>query len=523
MNEQLQVLKGKFAELYGSYTTKQKAIAGATFLFLVISLSLWVYFASRPEFVPLFRNSLSVEEVGQVKAELESKGVQFKLSEDGRNILVPRKDAPGLTVDLAAAGLPKGSNISLDIFENMGFGITERQFDVAERDVLQNHLAKLIKGFSGVTDSRVMITLPKEQLFLSNQEGTATASILLQLEPGMKLDQKKINTLYHFVSKTVPNLPIENIVITDQYSNMMEYVNAEGSDIGMTAYEQQRSIERRVQEDIQRDLLNMLGTIIGMDKVYVYTKVRLNFDKVKEDQRLFEPVDEENQEGIAIMVEKIQKTFSGTNAEVGGVPGTGETDVPQYPGGAQGQGKSEMEEVEERVNREVNRITRDIVRSPYFIEDLTINVGVDLPADSPDAETTKEAIEEILKNVVRSAISKEVDDNYIADRIKVVAQPFQGKPEPVQMEDNTLLYYALAALAGAIMIGGIVYFIMRRKRKRKEEDTAVLQVDEAGEKEIPDLEYTETEEVMARKQLEKLAKQRPEEFANLLRVWLQED
>lgn len=523
MNEQLQALKGRLSELYHSYTTKQKIIAAATFLFLVVSLSLWVYFASRPEFIPLFRNSLSIEEIGEVKAELESKGVQFQLSEDGRNILVPRKDAPALTVDLAAAGLPKGSNISLDIFENMGFGITERQFDVAERDVLQNHLAKLIKGFSGVSDVRVMITLPKEQLFLSSEAETATASILLQLEPGTKLDQNKINTLYHFVSKTVPNLPIENIVITDQYSNMMEYVNGEGSNMGLTAYEQQRSIERRVQDDIQRDLHNMLGTIIGMDKVYVYTKVRLNFDKVKEDQQLVEAVDKENQEGIAISVEKIQKTFSGTSSESGGVPGTGETDVPQYPGNEQGQGKSEMEEIEERVNREVNRISRDIERSPYFVEDLTINVGVDLPADSQDAETTKEAIEEILKNVVRSAISKEVDDQYISDRIKVVAQPFQGKQVPLQNNESMVLYYILAGVAGAVLIGGGVYRLMRRKKQRAQEETLLPSNEPLAEAEIPDIEYTETEEVIARKQLEKLAKQRPEEFANLLRVWLQED
>lgn len=523
MNEQLQLWKGKILDLYHSYTTKQKLMAASIFLFLAISLSLWVYFASRPEFVPLFSNALSTEEIGQVKAELESKGVQFQLAEDGKNILVPRKDAPNLTVDLAAAGLPKSSNISLDIFENMGFGITERQFDVAERDVLQTHLSKIIKGFSGVTDVRVMITLPKEQLFLQAQEETATASILLQLEPGTKLTQDKINTLYHFVSKTVPNLPIENIVISDQYSNMLEYVNSDNSDLGLTAYEQQRAIERRVQEDIQRDLHNMLGTIIGMDKVYVYTKVRLNFDKVKEDQKLFEPVDKENQEGIAISVEKVQKTFSGTGAESGGVAGTNEGDVPQYPGNATGQGTSEMEEVEERVNREVNRISRDIVKSPYFVEDITINVGVDLPPDSPDVETTTEAVQTILSNVVRSAINKEVDDNFIKDRIKVVAQPFQGKTDTVQPKEQPILLYSLAGAGIAAVIGGLLWFFMRRKKKKEITQEEVIDTENI-ETEIPDLAYNqESEEVIARKQLEKLAKQKPEEFASLLRTWLQEE
>ena len=61
-----------------------------------------------------------------------------------------------------------------------------------------------------------------------------------------------------------------------------------------------------------------------------------------------------------------------------GTVGTGETDIPTYPA-AGGDGGSESERLEERINYEVNRITKEIAAQPYRVEDLTINVGVEPP------------------------------------------------------------------------------------------------------------------------------------------------
>jgi len=532
MNEQLQLYRGKIQELYQSFSKKQKIAIAATFLFLVISLSLFVYYASKPEMIPLFSNALSEQEVGEIKAELDSKGyTTYSLSEDGRNILVPRKDAPGLTVDLAAAGLPKGGNISLDIFsQNLGFGASDRQFDVVERDAMQNEIAKVIKGFSGVRNAQVMITLPKENLFLQEQTETATASILLDLQPGTQLNQKQINTLYHFVSKTVPNLPLENIVITDQYSQILERADQDDN-YGMTEYEQQRKIKRQIESDIQRDLQNMLGTIIGRDKVFVYTYVKLNFDKVKTKANLVEAPNTESNEGIAISVEKIQKTFNGSTADPGGVSGTGATEVPGYPGnGISEMATTESEELETRVNNEVNRISKDIIESPYVIEDLTLNVGVEPPnaQDPASLGNIEQEIRKILGNVVRAALEKDnqqLTDDFINNRITVVARQFDGKPKAETPEPglNPIILYSLAAVA-VLVIAGLVIYLIRRRRKDNQVDMEAIETVNNIETDIPDLEYAnDSDEVIARKQLEKLAKQRPEEFANLLRTWLQED
>lgn len=74
--------------------------------------------------------------------------------------MVPRKDAASITVELAAQGIPKNGSISYEVFsQNMGFGTSDRQLDVIERDAMQNELRNLLTRIDGVQNAEVMISL----------------------------------------------------------------------------------------------------------------------------------------------------------------------------------------------------------------------------------------------------------------------------------------------------------------------------------------------------------------------------
>src|SRR5690606_8211454 len=131
-------------------------------------------------------------------------------------VSVPAEQVSNLKVSLAADGIPESGNVNYSIFsENMGLGMTDRHFDVVERDAMQNELAGLIKQIDGVNEANVMITLPKENIWITEEEQVATASIVVKGDPGFQLDQKQVNGLYHLISKSVPSLPAEEIVIMD--------------------------------------------------------------------------------------------------------------------------------------------------------------------------------------------------------------------------------------------------------------------------------------------------------------------
>ena len=84
--------------------------------------------------------------------------------------------------------------------------------------------------------------------------------------------------------------------------------------------------------------------------------------------------------------------------DTGGVPGTGSTDVPGYPG-TSNSGNSTSEKNSKTVNYEVDRITNDIISTPYVVKDVSINVGIEPPVrDDPNSLTaeTKTAIQNAL-------------------------------------------------------------------------------------------------------------------------------
>src|SRR5699024_5460842 len=104
---------------------------------------------------------------------------------------------------------------------------TYNDFKLMYIDAMNMERANLIKSIDGVEDAEVMITLPEQSVFVSDQGEEASAAIVLHTEFGYEFKGNQIESLYHLVSKAVPNLPPENIVIRNQY---LEYFDLQESE-----------------------------------------------------------------------------------------------------------------------------------------------------------------------------------------------------------------------------------------------------------------------------------------------------
>lgn len=528
MNERLALYREQAKNFLDRFSTKQKWMISAIFLFLIISLGLYIYVASRPVYVPLYDQKLSEQEVGVIKQELESLKIPYRITGNGTQIEVPQVEAQNVVVDLAAKGIPSTGSISSEIFKGAGtFGITDRQFDVLEKEAVQQELQNMLERVRGVQSAQVMITLPEENVWITDKPENATASVIVEVAPGTQLNDQQIKSLYYLVSRSVEKLPIENITITDQYSNLLELTDSDANGQTLTTYQQQEKIKTEVERKIQQNLYNLLGTLMGRDKVIVQAAVNMNFAKENREEKLVTPVDEENKEGIIISAEKLSKTFSGQGAPPAGATGTGATDVPSFPGGGQQGANSEYEELEDRVNREVNRINRNIVESPYKIEDITINVGVEPPNGGQLDQQTIDNIKQVLRNVVRVTISSKdvaLTDELIDQRISVFPREFSGKV--VAEEQSALNSYILygAGVLALLALAAVAFMIYRRRKQQAVIEEELPDLPPPMPFEVPDLAYNEdSDEVVIRKQLDKLARSKPDEFVTLLRTWLAED
>ncbi|MEG0471275.1 MAG: flagellar basal-body MS-ring/collar protein FliF [Solibacillus sp.] len=531
MNERFTKIKSDSTSFWQSRTKNQKgAIIGA--IIGVIALAgILTYYSTRTTMAQLFPE-LPAAEVGRITEALGAQGVAYEVANGGTTILVPEEQVDNLKVALAAQGYPDSGEIDNSFFTtNAGFGMTDNEFDVIKKAATETDLANLIRKFDGVKDANVMITLPDAGVFLKDAPGEATAAIVLNTAPGHKFSDDQIKGLFNLVSMSIPNLPKDNITIMNQYSEYYDLAAAENGNGGLDSVTGQMEVKKTIERDLQRQVQQMLGTLIGQDKVVVNVSADIDFKKENRQEDLVKPVDEENMAGIEISTQRITETYSGGVGADGSPEAENATDnFVDYVEGTTGNG--DYERVEETINNDVNRIHREIQESPYKIRDLGIQVMVEPPVADDAAslpEDVRADIEQILSTIVRTSLDQEaagnLTDEELANRVVVSVQQFHGNTTNETAPESVIPWWVWV-IGGVLLVAIallVVYVLRARKRKQQEEEQDIIERQQQLI-EVEDIsEEKETEATVRRKQLEKMAKDKPEDFAKLLRSWIAED
>jgi len=531
VNELLRKYNENLLNFWRSLEKRQRIMLISTILILLTSISIYTYIATRTKYELAFVG-VNEKQSGLIIKKLDELTIPYQLSAGGANISVPEAQVAKVKVTLAQEDVLGSGNIYNKFWNSASYGMTDSQFQILERGAIEQELRDLIvNGIHGIKDANVMLTIPKEKVFYSEDNQKATASIIVDLAPGTELNQNQIKSMYDLISKSVPNLPVENITIVNQYSESLEYMNQNqnNSTINMTVFDQQRKIQSDFQTDIKKQLEQMLDKVLGSDQAIVTVFAKMNFDQQKTVENLKEPV--VDGKGIARSIEKIQENSSGLGSTPGGVAGTGNTQVPGYQAGTSK--NDTYSHAEERINYDVNEITKEIVSSPYRLEDLSINVAINLADDTnPNSKAgqTKLAIQNLIKPIVSAALTNQkqntqtVNPQLIDSKISIIAHPFQGTTNKVQNVQsssgmNPYLLYTLIGLS-VFAVGGVGFTVVSRRKKKRNE--MVEEEFQPNEVKLPEFDFTPnlTEEMVLNKEIQKLANKKPEEFAKLIRTWL---
>ncbi|MEK3722160.1 flagellar basal-body MS-ring/collar protein FliF [Paenibacillus sp. FSL H8-0034] len=526
MNENLTQFWNKITQYWNQFSKTQKITFVSTVVLVLLTIGIISYNFSKTEYA-LAYTDLQATDAAAIKTYLDGAKIPYQLSEDGKSIGVPRSEVANVKLAVESQGINKSGNIGYGVFnQNSTFGTTDKEFNVKYVNAIQGELQQLINSNSAVSSSKVLISLPEETVFLpkGTEKEKATASVVLNMKPGYSLDQAKVDTMYNLVSHSIKGLPVENITISDQNGELLEYSKGKGKITNTSMATQNFEINNQFKNDIQKNVQQMLATLLGKDKVIVQVFSTMNFDQTNTKEQLVTAPNVVDQKGLEISVQEIQKNYnSDGSSAAAGVPGTGQSDVPGYPGSNNG-GTAKSEELQKTVNYEVNRITNDIVATPYIVKDLTINVGIEPPnPEDPNSLTqeTKDAVQRILVNVVRAALAdnkQTLTDDDLTKKVTVFAHTF-ARPNATAVSSNAMLLYGgLGGLALALLVLGGYLLVRRRRLKREAEEELAL---EPAKVEFPTIDIDNvTNDNQVRKQLETLAKRKPEEFVNLLRTWL---
>jgi len=512
-------------------------LIAVTILILAISLTA-VTLLNRKTYTVLYTN-LTPGDAGEILEKLSEMRIDAK-PQGSDTILVP-SDLVDLTrMELAAQGFPKSSS-NLDILQRgTGFGVTEEDKAIYRRYQLQEDLQNAIKTFSSIDDARVALFIPRESVFvIENQSLQATASVLINIKSGQTLSPGNVKAISELVQKSVPNLKAENVSVIDSNMNLLSVQQ----DLDERVILDQIHMQEHVSNRLARQVTDLLQPVFGIGNVMTTVNAVLNFDENIIDSIRFEPL-EDTTKGIIANIDTIREISRNTITE-GGEAGTGNNagGIPVYP-------VMETEDIvyeknSERIVYEINTIKEHLHKAKGTIEKLSVSVVLD------SNTTAGQNYTESVVNIISNAIG--VDPEFIT----VENLPFNGVNQLTDTwEDyNQLVLRAqqvenlrfIAVYAAAIIFALIIFIVLIKKGKPKNKQEAVNQmfpsldrngvqkksqktinpedfIESINESLAEDLEpYIETKKDIQRSSAEKNIERNPELAATIIKSWLAED
>lgn len=522
MNEKVVQYRNRMFGYWQNFSRNQKIMLVSAAAGLILVIILLTNMFSRTQYEVAFQN-LDATDSAAIMAYLDGSGVPYKLEAGGTSIAVPVADATKVKVEVGSQGMVQNGSIGFDSFDSGAsqFGMTDNEFDVRYRNALNGEVQQLLNGMQGVQRSNVLINLPQESVFINpDEQEQASASITMSFVPGFRPTQEQIDGYYNLVKTAVPNLAVADITISSQQGELVASSKVGGgSALASSAVDAQFQIQRKYESELKRSIQSFLGTMVGMDNLVINVTSTMNFDQTVSKENLVTPLENNNNEGVKISEQVDSATSTGTSGASGGVTGTGETDVPGYQA-VDGADSSTSETTSRTTNWDVNRIQRDIVSAPYVVKDLMIGIGVQ---EGALPEANREVVMSFLTEMVRSQLVQSgqniADDALIARKVQLISQPFVESADP-GATGGIPLGWGIGIGAAALALGGAAVFVLMRRRKQAAL-AAEQEMVQPPKVELPTIDLDQvTTESQVRKQLEQLAKRKPEDFVNLLRTWL---
>ncbi|WP_107691421.1 flagellar basal-body MS-ring/collar protein FliF [Campylobacter concisus] len=305
----------QISQIYQKLSLKQKIIAASSIVLVVAFLVFLTLYKSKNEnfagYSVLFEN-ISPNDSALILDQLNKDGIKYKLANEG-TILVPTSDVYKERIAVATLGIPKESKIGFEIFDKQEFGATDAEQRVKFQRALEGELARTIESLSSIQKATVRIAIPKESVFTERQ-ALPTASIVVELKPGVSLNAKQIFGIKNLVAASITNLSTENVKIVNQDGVAL---GDEDGEFDSDAIAQQIRYKREFENNYEQKIVNVLAPIVGgADKVVAKVNIDFDFDKKDTKSEVYDP------NNVVRSESNIEEKRQGSAPnEVGGVPG----------------------------------------------------------------------------------------------------------------------------------------------------------------------------------------------------------
>ena len=412
----------------------------------LVVMSLWL---KSPDYQLLYAN-LSNEDAGAVVEKLKSQKVPYEITNNGRTIRVASDMIHEVRLQLASEGLPEGSDVGLEIFEDTPLGMTDFIQKLNFQRALQGELTRTINSLDAVSQARVHLVIPKDNLF-RKEKPKGKASVTLKIKSGKSLSEGQIQGIVHLVSASVGSIKASDVVIVDLKGNLLSGDKESSREAMVSASNFKHKL--RVEKELQAKIIKMLEEALGTGNIIAKVSTDLDFEQVERTEEIFDPdsqvVRSENQ---------ISESSTGATPP-GGIPGV-QGLVPNGEDGTGAAGQAAQRNKSNALfNYEINKVVKRVSKPVGEITKLSVAVMIDgtFTGDPPEYKPrTQEEMDKYLE-IVKSAVGfdQERGDVIKVENIQFDRSQFDEEKEALAQAEQI----EMAIEIGKLVVG-LIFLIL---------------------------------------------------------------
>jgi len=239
---------------------------------MLASMVAIVVWASKTRYDVLYTD-LNKEDSRKIAILLEEKKIPYQFSNDGKTISIPEDLVGVWRLEIAKIGTTFSGTVGYEVFDKQSFGTTSYVQKVNKQRALEGELIKTISYIQGVKRARVHITIPESSPFVAEKKAPS-ASVVLELNPGVSLTPAEIKGVASLVASSVEEMRAENVVILDDRGKKL----SENIGDSLTALTSNRmALESQLNQKFERQIEDILGKVVGDGKVVAKVTVDMDF------------------------------------------------------------------------------------------------------------------------------------------------------------------------------------------------------------------------------------------------------
>jgi flagellar M-ring protein FliF len=433
-----------------------------------IAAGLWLVFWAQGQNYATLYSQLSERETAQVVDALQAAGIPHKLDGPSGSVSVPEPQMREARMRLASQGLPQSDALGVEMIQkDTGFGTSQFMETARYQLAIETELARTIVKVQGVQNARVHLAVPRTTAFVRDQHH-ATASVMLTLYPGRRLEPGHVAGIVHLVASSVPDLDANDVTVVDQNGSLLS--SPDGND-PLSVSAKQLEYTKSVEDGYSHRIEELLTPLVGAGRVRAGVTADLDFTVTEQSSENYDPQKQ------VVRSEQTANDQRMAGDVAMGIPGALTNQPPQTspaPPAAKQQPAPAPPQPVATTNRatrnyEIDRTVSHVSRPTGTIKRLSVAVILDnKQVAGADGKTTAQALsaDDITRyeTLVKDAIGF---DEKRGDRVQVINASFSpppaaGEPEAAEPWYQSALLKQVARQGVAVLLVLVLALVVLR-------------------------------------------------------------